>query len=66
MTCTFRLVTVDGAPADPPSLTTVAPKLASRDDVEVPGIEPDAAFGRSWSGRIMAALRVKQLDSSLT
>jgi hypothetical protein len=26
MTCTFRLVKVDGAPADPPSLTTVAPK----------------------------------------
>jgi hypothetical protein len=26
MTCTFRLVTVDGAPADLPSLTTVAPK----------------------------------------
>jgi hypothetical protein len=26
MTCTFRLVTVDGAPADPPSFTTVAPK----------------------------------------
>jgi hypothetical protein len=24
--CRFALVTVDGAPADPPSLTTVAPK----------------------------------------
>jgi hypothetical protein len=26
MTRTFRLVTADGAPADPPSFTTVAPK----------------------------------------
>jgi hypothetical protein len=30
MTCIFRLVTVDGAPAEPPSLKAVAPGLASR------------------------------------
>jgi hypothetical protein len=33
MTCTFRLVTVDGAPADPPSLTTVAPKWEPGDTI---------------------------------
>jgi hypothetical protein len=33
MTCTFRLVKVDGAPADPPSLTTVAPKWEPGDTV---------------------------------
>jgi hypothetical protein len=33
MTCTFRLVTVDGAPGDPPSLTTVAPKWEPGDTI---------------------------------
>jgi hypothetical protein len=33
MTCTFRLVTVDGAPANPPSLTTVAPKWEPGDTI---------------------------------
>jgi hypothetical protein len=33
MTCTFRLVTVDGGPADPPSLTTVAPKWEPGDTI---------------------------------
>jgi hypothetical protein len=33
MTCTFRLVTVDGAPADPPSFTTVAPKWQAGDTI---------------------------------
>jgi hypothetical protein len=33
MTCTFRLVTADGAPADPPSLTTVAPKWEPGDTI---------------------------------
>jgi hypothetical protein len=33
MTCTFRLVTVDGAPADPPSFTTVAPKWEPGDTI---------------------------------
>jgi hypothetical protein len=33
MTSTFRLVTVDGAPADPPSLTTVAPKWEPGDTI---------------------------------
>jgi hypothetical protein len=33
MTCTFRLVTVDGAPADPPSFTTVAPKREPGDTI---------------------------------
>jgi hypothetical protein len=33
MTCTFRLVTVDGAPADAPSFTTVAPKWQPGDTI---------------------------------
>jgi hypothetical protein len=33
MTCTFRLVTVDGVPADPPSSTTVAPKWEPGDTI---------------------------------
>jgi hypothetical protein len=33
MTCTFRLVTVDGAPAGPPSLTTVAPRWEPGDTI---------------------------------
>jgi hypothetical protein len=33
MKCTFRLVTVDGAPADPPSFTTVAPKWQPGDTI---------------------------------
>jgi hypothetical protein len=33
MTCTFRLVTVDGVPADPPSFTTVAPKWEPGDTI---------------------------------
>ena len=33
MTCTFRLVTVDGAPADPPSFTTVAPNWQPGDTI---------------------------------
>jgi hypothetical protein len=33
MTCTFRLMTVDGAPADPPSLTTVAPRWEPGDAI---------------------------------
>jgi hypothetical protein len=32
-TLTFKLVTVDGAPADPPSLTTVAPKWEPGDTI---------------------------------
>jgi hypothetical protein len=32
-TLTFELVTVDGAPADPPSLTTVAPKWEPGDTI---------------------------------
>jgi hypothetical protein len=30
---TFKLVTVDGSPADPPSLTTVAPKWEPGDTI---------------------------------
>jgi hypothetical protein len=33
MTCTFLLETVDGAPADPPSFTTVAPKWVPGDTI---------------------------------
>jgi hypothetical protein len=33
MTCTFRLVTVDGAAADPPLFTTVAPKWEPGDTI---------------------------------
>jgi hypothetical protein len=33
MTCTFRLVTVDGAPVDPPLFTTVAPKWEPGDTI---------------------------------
>jgi hypothetical protein len=33
MTRTFRLVTGDGAPADPPSFTTVAPKWEPGDTI---------------------------------
>lgn len=32
-TLTFKLVTVDGAPADPPSFTTVAPKWEPGDTI---------------------------------
>jgi hypothetical protein len=32
-TLTFKLVTVDGAPADPPSLATVAPKWEPGDTI---------------------------------
>jgi hypothetical protein len=32
-TLTFKLETVDGAPADPPSLTTVAPKWEPGDTI---------------------------------
>ena len=35
MTCTFRLETADGAPADPPSLTTVAPKWRPGDMIRL-------------------------------
>jgi hypothetical protein len=33
MTCTFRLVTVHGGPADPRSFTTVAPKWEPGDTI---------------------------------
>jgi hypothetical protein len=33
MTCTFLLETADGAPADPPSFTTVAPKWVPGDTI---------------------------------
>jgi hypothetical protein len=33
MTCTFLLETVDGAPADPPSFTTVAPLWRAGDTI---------------------------------
>lgn len=33
MTCTFSLETADGAPADPPSLTTIAPKWQAGDTI---------------------------------
>jgi hypothetical protein len=33
MTCTFRLETADGAPADPPPFTTVAPKWQPGDTI---------------------------------
>jgi len=33
MTCTFLLETVDGAPADPPSFTTVAPNWVPGDTI---------------------------------
>jgi hypothetical protein len=33
MTCTFVLETADGAPADPPSFTTVAPKWVPGDTI---------------------------------
>jgi hypothetical protein len=33
MTCTFLLETADGAPADPPSFTTVAPKWQPGDTI---------------------------------
>jgi len=33
MTCTFLLESADGAPADPPSFTTVAPKWVPGDTI---------------------------------
>jgi hypothetical protein len=33
MTCTVLLETVDGAPADPPSFTTIAPKWQPGDTI---------------------------------
>ena len=33
MTCTFLLVTADGAPAEPPSLTTVTPLWRAGDTI---------------------------------
>jgi hypothetical protein len=41
MTCTFLLETADGAPADPPSFTTVAPKWVSGDPI--PGRPSDGS-----------------------
>jgi hypothetical protein len=51
--CTFRLVTVDGAPADPPSFTTVAPKWEPGDTIPLGrrtlARDPSSSSPASWA-----------------
>jgi hypothetical protein len=43
MAFTFKLETTDGAPADPPSFTTVGERVADVDETPVLIVEDDAA-----------------------
>jgi hypothetical protein len=47
MTCTFRLETVDGAPADPPMFQTVAPLWRPGDTIYVSGWAGSARTART-------------------
>jgi hypothetical protein len=61
MTCTFRLVTVDGAPADPPSVTTVAPKWEPGDTIAL-GPRTLRVIGVRYEGDQPAVLIVEDIS----